>query len=288
MKRMVTVRILMGVALYLVLTADTFGGAVVLVGADTVNIHTNRINNMYNRVLNGAALAGSAYDAVGVFNTNVMNPTPAQLQSYDTALVWGATSQIDAVSLGNMLADFVDGGGNVVMMMNFGLFAPQGRWMTGGYDPLISTGYTVYGQSIAPGFDSSNPLFEGVSILNAEYKMIGTARAGATVYAGFLPSGPAAATPLLVETTAFAGRVRNLNFLASDYFANTNGDIDRLIFNVINVGSASVNPVPEPSTLSIGLAGIGMALLRGRRRPRLHPVMMSNETSSRRAGTQPR
>ncbi len=256
-------RLLFSVVVFAFVTASAEAGSVVLVGSDTVNAFTNRIQGMYNRVANGATQVGTPYSAIGVYNTNQVNPTLSQLQQYDTALVWAATSQFDAVALGNTLADYVDGGGNVVMMMNFGLFAPGGRWATGGYDPLISTGYTLSGQSIDPTFNPANPLLAGVTTLNAEYKMIGTARDGAVVHASFL-AGSASVTPLLVETTAFNGRVRNLNFYAAEpLFPNTNGDIDRLIYNAINVGMAPA-PVPEPS--SILIYSLGAACLWARRK----------------------
>lgn len=241
------------------------GGSVVLLGADS----GVRVQNMVNRVNHGATLAGGSFSSFGVYNTNLANPTLSQIQSFDTALVWGTTSQSDATALGNLLADFVDGGGNVVMMMNFGFYAPGGRWASGGYDPLVSYAYTTFGQSLAPGYNTADPLFAGVSVINAEYKMLGNARANATVLASFAP-GAASATPLLVETTAFNGKIRNLNFAASDYWVNTNGDIDRLIYNTLTVGmSTPPAAVPEPSSAAIYGVAMGAVWLMRRRSQRL-------------------
>ena len=78
--------------------------------------------------------------AVDVFDASVGIPTLGQLQQYEIVVAFGDTQFVDADTLGNSLADYVDGGG-IVVQHGFAHAGPgdpagiNGRWLTDGYNP---------------------------------------------------------------------------------------------------------------------------------------------------------
>jgi MYXO-CTERM domain-containing protein len=251
--------------------ASAARGDVLMVGADATNpiYGLNRIEFMKGRVEDGAALGGYDFGAVGTFDASQGTPTLATLQHYDALVVWTDYALQDATTLGNNLADYVDAGGNV-LVMSFGsaISAPSGRWGTGGYDPLMNPGYA--GDQIASLgaiTPEGAPFFAGVSSITAEYIQSGTVRPGATLLASWDSTfGQADYAPLAILANGFAGHVINLNFYGGYPYTNTHGDIDRLMANALN---SMVAPVPEPSSAALGLAGLGLGLAwRARRRGR--------------------
>ena len=67
-------------------------------------------------------------------------PTLAQLQAYQIVVPYSNFPFFDADTLGNNLADYVDGGG-VVVQYGFSHLGPgepygiNGRWLSGNYNP---------------------------------------------------------------------------------------------------------------------------------------------------------
>lgn len=100
-------------------------------------------------------VATGLFNSVSIFNATRFNPdggTPslATLQQWDAVLVWSNDSFDDAVAMGDVLADYVDAGGGVVI----GVFANtsantarflQGRWQTGDYIAIPQNGGFVQG-----------------------------------------------------------------------------------------------------------------------------------------------
>lgn len=88
-------------------------------------------------------LVGTGYfSAVDLYDANLGTPTLAELQQYDIVFTWNNVDYADPVAMGNVLADYTDWGGGVVVAMfastggAMGVVPPQGRWQSGGY-PLI-------------------------------------------------------------------------------------------------------------------------------------------------------
>ncbi len=231
--------------------APAFAADLLMVGADATNPINglNRIEFMRGRVLNGATIGGFSFGNVDTFDTKIATPTLSNLQQYSALVVWSSFSIFDPTTLGNNLADYVDAGGNVVIMSLGSAFAPGGRWATGGYDPLIGSYGGGNVGSMGTIYDPSNPIFAGVSTITAEYIQPGTVRAGATLLASWDASNfNSSLAPMVIQSNGLTGKVVNLNFYGAYPNVNTNGDIDRLIANTLNVLT-----VPEPSTWLLGL-----------------------------------
>jgi hypothetical protein len=79
--------------------------------------------------------------AVDVFDATVGIPTLGQLQQYEIVVPFSDTQFLDGDTLGNNLADYVDGGG-IVVQYGFAHAGPgdpagiNGRWVTDGYNPM--------------------------------------------------------------------------------------------------------------------------------------------------------
>lgn len=121
---------------------------------------------------------------VDIINTVDTLPTLGQLLRYDSVLCWTNGIGVDTVAWGNVMADYVDAGGGVVVAVfaNSTTTAGrrlEGRWLTGNYEVLISasgnkTGAATLGAVLEP----DHPIMAGVSSFNggaSSYRANGTA-----------------------------------------------------------------------------------------------------------------
>lgn len=136
-------------------------------------------------------------------------PTLAQLQAYTSVLVYSDTSFADSVALGNVLADYVDGGGQVVIA-TFSLNdeAALGRFESEGYLPVTRGSQVGFNAGTLVAVDGGSRILQGVSAFNggiSGYAASITLNAGAQLVATW---NDADATPLI----AVKGSVTALNF----------------------------------------------------------------------------
>jgi hypothetical protein len=125
-------------------------------------------------LLQNEILAEPGVTQVDVFDARNGTPTLQQLQQYDIVFAFSDRAWNDPVQMGNVLADYEDGGGVVIV----GTFAwgtddgglMQGRWMTGGYSPYDPSGQDNFSLNIANITNPSHPLMQGVSSLAASYR----------------------------------------------------------------------------------------------------------------------
>lgn len=120
-------------------------------------------------------MATGLFSTVDIINATgigdgVGTPPLSTLLEYDAVLTWSNTSFDDAVSMGDVLADYVDAGGGVVI----GVFANtsthpdrylQGRWLSDpGYIAIPQNGGFVDGVAAGLGevFIEDHPILEGV------------------------------------------------------------------------------------------------------------------------------
>ncbi len=77
------------------------------------------------------------------FDVQNFTPTLAMISTYDAVLAYTNNPPFDATALGDLLADYVDAGGHVVLA-NYSFVNPPnyigGRIMTAGYSPLLNSG----------------------------------------------------------------------------------------------------------------------------------------------------
>jgi hypothetical protein len=135
--------------------------------------------------LQSEILAEPGVTAVDFFDAASGTPTLAQLQQYNIVVPFSNSAFVDADTLGNNLADYVDGGG-IVVQYGFGFYGPgqpygvNGRWITGNYNPysystnLVATAFTL------GTFNAGHPLMTGVTTLNSNFQNVVTLAAGAT------------------------------------------------------------------------------------------------------------
>lgn len=161
-------------------------------------------------------------------------------------------------TIGDLLADFVDGGGTVTIAV-FALYCPDngglgGRWASGGYDALVPDP-TCAGQldddgplGIVP-VVADDPLLAGVTDFDggsSSYRNVVTLATGATLVATWDDVDD---TPFLARLDKGAGTVVSANFFppssaARDDFWNVDSDGWTVLANAL----AANQPEPEPST----------------------------------------
>lgn len=114
--------------------------------------------------------ATGRFASVDQFDVMLQLPTLADLQQYDAVLTWSNQFYPDPEGLGDVLADYVDAGGGVVVMVfaNAGLWQslplyPGGRWEREGY-PVISPyeSYITGRNTLGTVHDPQHPLVAGL------------------------------------------------------------------------------------------------------------------------------
>jgi subtilisin-like proprotein convertase family protein len=130
-------------------------------------------------------LAEPGVVAVDLFNGGSGTPTLGQLQQYEIVAPFSNVAFADAATLGNNLADYVDGGG-VVVQLGFSHYGPShplginGRWVTGNYNPYNYSTATVSTAFTLGAYNAGHPLMAGVTALASDYQNVVTLAAGAT------------------------------------------------------------------------------------------------------------
>lgn len=186
------------------------------------------INDVRNKLLNLGW-----FDSVTVINVISSTPSLETLLAFDSVQVWSDSTFQNATLMGNVLADYVDAGGGVVIQTfaTANGYAPLGRWASGGYQPMVPGGVTSGGSlTLGTVADPGHPIMDGVSSFvggSSSYRGAGTLAAGSNLIASWSNG-----TPLIAELMTFEGPVVTLNFFPpssdqrSDFWlANTDGDL---------------------------------------------------------------
>jgi len=159
-----------------------------------------------------AKLISSGISTVDTFNARIKTPTYDMFGNYN-AILFFSYHGFSQVELGNLLAQYVDNGGGVVIgtYSNCGRGNRlEGRWCDGGYDP-ITLGSTSRIKTLAVGKSIPNhPILRNVRNFNGGVHSShgdGKPHPEAIIIAEW-----ANARPLIAELTKFAGPVVGLNF----------------------------------------------------------------------------
>ena len=205
-----------------------------------------------------AKLDGTGLVAADTFLTNSGTPTLAELQGYDAVLVFTDAGVSDPTGFGDILAQYIEGGGAVVDAT----FTANVQ-ITGGY-----TAYQLYsnsGQSTATNLgigtinDPSHPILDGVSTFDGGTSSFhntgGTIATDATVIAEYTTAAPF----IIVQNEVGPANVRRtfLNFYppsidARDDFWNTSSDGALIMANALRW---TANFSDGPSVLIVASPG---------------------------------
>jgi len=186
--------------------------------------------------------------AVDLFDATVGTPTLGQLQQYEIVVPFSNSPFLDGDTLGNNLADYVDGGG-IVVQYGFSHLGPgepygiNGRWVSGNYNPYDYSENFAFNPFTLGTFNGGHPLMAGVTSLNSDFQNIVTPAAGATeVAATNLATSLVAFRPVsgghtTVGVTAYVGAA-----------ATQSGDWGKVIVNAGNwLCGGGGTPTPTPT-----------------------------------------
>ena len=200
-------------------------------------------------------------NSVSLYDAEFNTPTLSDLQQYDAVVVFSNSPFADAVTLGDELADYQDGGGMVTGLQfdwygsPFGL---DGRWITGGYSPFQSPDGFLSG-SATEATCTFGPICAGVSGLTSNFWGSMTLNAGAQSIGTWNDNTDLAAYKLTGSTTAFA-----VNAYVGDGAPGWSGNYGHFIANAINWalgsggcggGTPTVTPTPT-ATICVSSASI--------------------------------
>jgi PKD repeat protein len=132
-------------------------------------------DNSYGSPIQAELLAYGDLGMVDLFDARYATPTLAELEAYDVVVVWSNYVFSDPTGIGNVLADYVDGGGKVIDL-NFAIdpyWGFSGRWVTEDYTAIKGAG-TYYIDSCLGTFDAGHPIMEGVTDVCDIYRQGGT------------------------------------------------------------------------------------------------------------------
>jgi len=162
----------------------------------------------------------AAYGGFSITSIDVVNSTPtlATLENYKAVLVWGYNGFKDGTQLGNVLANYVNAGGGVVVAWAADATGDLGgTWASGGYSPYGISGRFVWSTpnaTLGTVELPSSPVMNGVTSFDigpGDFLGGFAARVslapGATDIAD-LTSGYS----LAAQTTGFPGKIIGLNF----------------------------------------------------------------------------
>ena len=212
--------------------------------------------------------AAGSFTQVDAFLVNGGDPVPAlaQLQEYAAVLVYSDAAFNDSVALGNVLADYVDGGGGVVLATFAfgGSLQIRGRLATGGYLPF-TIGDQIQGVELTLTADQpAHPILAGVASFSGGsssfHNLVGL-NTGASLLAHWSDG-----LPLVAEKSPAAGRVVGLNFYPPSGgvridFWNTNTQGGLLMANALiwaGQSGPNTNPpvlVQQPASRTVTVGG---------------------------------
>ena len=181
---------------------------------------------------------------VDVYSGNFATPTLSQLQQYAAVFTWSAQEYLNGTEFGNVLADYVDNGGGVVVA-TFAFYASsygtglniEGRLLTGGYLPFTTGAQAQPGDLTLVKDLPLHPLLDGVITFNGGLSSYHNApitiASNATLVAHWSNG-----QPLVGARAMAAGRVAGLNFFppssdVRDDFWTAGTDGGRLMANAL-------------------------------------------------------
>ena len=155
--------------------------------------------------------ATGAFTVVDTFDARVGTPDLTMLQGYDVVMVWSQNSFFDTNAMGDVMADYFDGGGRVVVTTFANASLPLlGRWMSDNYHLIDPTGQEEPPEPMNMQIiDPNSPLVVGVSTLSADQ---GYRSTGGPINGGVVVATWGSGAPLIVTGTHGGRKLVALNF----------------------------------------------------------------------------
>ncbi|MEW5940445.1 MAG: HYR domain-containing protein [Chloroflexota bacterium] len=205
-------------------------------------------------------VGAGTFTSVDLYDIRSYTPTLAELQAYDAVFVYSNPPYYDSVALGNNLADYLDGGGGLVLatfsFWNYNYYPGgiSGRLVSGGYLPFTPNGQEGWPHLTLVADLPAHPILNGVSSFdggNSSYHNTVALASGATQVAHWSDNHP------LIATKEFGiGKIVGLNFYptssdaASYGFWDSSTDGARIMANAISWAGCDTTPpivnVPGP------------------------------------------
>jgi len=134
------------------------------VGPDVLLLHADD-DSTYGSPIQGTLQSYGDLGAVDLYDARSSTPTLDLLLAYDVVLTWSRDYYHDQVSIGDVLAGYVDAGGKVVNM-NYSMGPPaqqlEGRFMDEGYTAMDG-GLVYFGSTCLGSYDPQDPIMAGVT-----------------------------------------------------------------------------------------------------------------------------
>jgi hypothetical protein len=227
-------------------------------GLSVLLLHASYVSEIRNELLSFPDIA-----LVDEINASLTIPPLDALTGYDAVVLVTDLPYADAVAMGDLLADYVDQGGAVVMTLASFIagFDVRGRFLSGGYQPL-SPGLGPGGQAELGARRSNHPVMTGVTAAFGELIGETVLEPGARWVADWNNGFPFVATR--------GGRVAAINAYLGDggYWS---GDVALVLHNALawlaGAGWVAADPrdgvVPARNRLDVVLRFDAAALARG-------------------------
>jgi hypothetical protein len=217
-------------------------------------------------------MATGLFSSVTEVSAYYGTPTLAQLQGYNAILMYTNYEPADRTALGNVLAQYVNGGGGLVLATySFSSFwAIGGQIMTTGYSPLTNVGVdgTVSGHLVAAPGQAGNPIFNGVNLSTLSYfNNVNFAHPGLSTGATLLATDGSGTNMIAVNAT---GKIYADNLFPGANVGQSQA-FYQLLGNQLVQSAGGVQPTPEPSTMALAAMG-AVGLIGYLRRKRLATI----------------
>ena len=176
-------------------------------------------------------------EMVDYFDPRNGNPSLDQLSGYNMVIVWSNWPFNDPTGLGDVLADYVDAGGSVILHQ----FCFGSGWNLGGrimneYSPL-SIGQTQYENRYLGDYDSGHPIMEGVSDVGDIYQASVSIINGGEWVASWDDGTPFVAFNPEVNVVGING------YIGDD--RQFTGDMIMLVHNAMNFVAGGAEVIPD-------------------------------------------
>lgn len=156
--------------LYRSVTLNADHPSVLVYGAD------NRIDTFID--VPAKIRSSGHFSVVDTLRANSTVPTLAQLQAYDAVITWSDSDYADTMAVGDVLADYVDAGGGLVigsLAQGHGDLTIGGRFAAEDYDLIaMLSGYENSDASLGTVNYPSHPTMAGVQTLDGHWRAAAT------------------------------------------------------------------------------------------------------------------